>query len=106
LREVALPDHIVFDWDPVKAAANLAKHGVTFELAMRVFDDPLALSVLDRAAPAGEERWVTIGASVPAGLILVVHTHVELDQGAALIRIISARRPTRNEQRQYENEPG
>lgn len=85
-----------FEWDPVKASRNLAKHEVSFEQAMGVFADPLALSVLDRTAPAGEERWITIGASGPAGLLLVVHTHVEIDDRIAIIRIISARRPTRN----------
>ena len=94
-----------FEWDPAKAEANAAKHGVTFEQAMSVFADPLALSVLDRAAPVGEERWITIGAAGPVGLLLVVHAHIEIDDNVAIIRIISARRPTRNERKQYEDDP-
>ena len=100
-----MPNQTLFAWDPAKAAANLAKHGVSFDAAMAVFTDPLALSVLDRAAPAGEERWITIGAAGPAGLLLVVHTHIEFGATPAIIRIISARRPTRNERKHYENDP-
>jgi hypothetical protein len=96
---------LLFDWDPAKAAANASKHGVTFEQAMGVFDDPLALSVLDPAAPTGEERWVTIGLASGVGLVLVVHTHIELDEETLAIRMISARAPTRKERTRYENEP-
>jgi uncharacterized DUF497 family protein len=52
---------IEFDWDPVKAASNAAKHGVTFEEAITVFLDPLARSILDRDHEADEERWITLG---------------------------------------------
>ena len=52
---------VEFDWNPVKAASNLAKHGVSFEEAMAVFADPLALSRLDENHGATEERWVTMG---------------------------------------------
>ncbi len=53
---------IKYDWDPEKAATNLAKHKVSFEDAMTVFQDRLALSRLE-AASGNEERWITIGAS-------------------------------------------
>ena len=52
---------VEFDWNPVKAASNLAKHGVSFEEAMAVFADPLALSRLDENHGAIEERWVAMG---------------------------------------------
>jgi uncharacterized protein len=93
---------IEFDWDPAKAASNRAKHGVSFEDAMGVFLDPLALSRRDVDHGEREERWVTIGMATGERLILVVHTHVELYDDRVLIRIISARRPTRPEARQYE----
>jgi uncharacterized DUF497 family protein len=93
-----------FDWDPAKAASNLAKHGVSFEDAMGVFLDPLALSLLDDAHGATEERWVTIGLSRGTNLLVVVHTHVEIDDDRIHIRIISARKPTKREKRQYEQE--
>ena len=54
----------------------------------------------------GEERWVTVGRAVTAAFLLVVHTHVDLSADRVLIRIISARRPSRNEIRQYEDEAG
>jgi len=91
-----------FDWDPAKAESNRRKHGVTFESAMGVFSDPLALSLLDNESGQGEERWVTIGRNPASNLLLVVHTFVELSAERAAIRIISARRPTRREARQYQ----
>jgi uncharacterized protein len=91
-----------FDWDPAKADSNRRKHGVTFEAAMGVFSDPLALSLLDNESGQGEERWVTIGRNSASNLLLVVHTYMELSAERAAIRIISARRPTRREVRQYE----
>ena len=57
---------IEFDWDPAKAASNLDKHGVSFEDAMAVLSDPLALSRLDDDS-AHETRWVTIGMGAARG---------------------------------------
>ena len=91
-----------FDWDPAKAESNRRKHGVAFEDAMGVFADPLALSRLDEESGQGEERWVTIGRNPASNLLLVVHTYVEMSAERAAVRIISARRPTRRETRQYE----
>ena len=91
-----------FDWDPAKAESNRRKHGVTFEAAMGVFSDPLALSLLDNESGQGEERWVTIGRNPASNLLLVVHTYIELSAERAAIRIISARRPTRREAHQYQ----
>ena len=92
-----------FDWDPAKAASNRLKHGVTFEAAMGVFKDPLALSVLDDKSGAGEERWVTMGRDAANQLLVVVHTYREVSAERVAIRIISARRPTRREVRSYED---
>jgi uncharacterized protein len=91
-----------FDWDPAKAESNRRKHGVTFEEAMAVFGDPLALSLLDNESGQGEERWVTIGRNPASNLLVVVHTYIELSLERVAIRIISARRPTRREVRQYQ----
>ena len=93
-----------FDWDPAKAAANLIKHDVSFEDAMAIFLDPLALSQPDDGHGTAEERWITIGHSRDT-MLLVVHTFSELDEDRAYIRIISARKPTKNERRQYEQAP-
>lgn len=90
-----------FDWDPAKAAANIAKHGVAFNLAMTVFLDPLAMSRFDEDNSDAEPRWVTLGEAKGGQLIVVVHTYVETATERVAIRIISARQPTRREMRQY-----
>ena len=91
-----------FEWDPPKAAANLRKHGISFELAATVFLDPGALSLYDRAhSEAGEDRWITLGMDAPGRLLVVCHTWREADEGAASCRIISARKATKTEARQY-----
>ena len=92
---------IEFDWDPKKEASNRAKHGVAFELAMTVFRDPLAATILDNQHGADAERWITLGESANGTLVLVVHTWVQTNADFTLVRIISARRPTRREARQY-----
>jgi len=93
-----------FDWDPAKATSNTAKHGVTFEEAMTVFRDPLARSLLDRDHGAGEERWVTLGETATGNILVVVHTWFEIDPERTAVRIISARRSTRIETRQYRDD--
>jgi hypothetical protein len=96
---------IDFDWDPAKAASNASKHGVTFEAAMAVFRDPLARSAVDRDSGSGEERWVTLGETTGGNLLVVVHTWNDIDPDRTVVRIISARRPTPNEARQYREDP-
>jgi len=81
-----------FEWDDEKNRANLAKHGVSFELASYVFDDPLHRSVPDPYEH--EERWRTIGVVENRMTILVVHTVVEIQGEEELVRIISARLAT------------
>ena len=92
---------IDFDWDPTKEASNSTKHGVSFELAMTVFRDPLAATILDTTHGADEERWITLGESANGTLIVAVHTWVQTSADHAFVRIISARRPSRREARQY-----
>jgi uncharacterized protein len=92
-----------FEWDQQKAQANLKKHGVSFELAMHVFDDPFAYSRQDRDVN-GELRWQTIGRVDGYLLLLVAHTVVLPYEEEELIRIISARRADRTERKRYENE--
>jgi uncharacterized DUF497 family protein len=90
-----------FDWDPAKAATNLAKHGVAFEAAMTVFLDPLARSRFDEDNSDKETRWVTLGEARNGLLLVVVHTYIETAPDRVYVRIISARRPTGREARQY-----
>ena len=96
---------IDFDWDPAKATSNAAKHGATFGEAMTVFVDPFARSMLDPDHGTDEERWVTLGEASTGNLLVVVHTWREMDPYRTAVRIISARRPTRNEARQYREDP-
>ena len=86
-----------FEWDSAKADHNLSKHGVSFEEAGTVFDDLLFITVLDEEHSVDEERYITLGLSATGKLLLIAHTD---RQGA--IRIISARKATKNEQRFYE----
>ncbi len=88
-------------WDPAKDRANRRKHGLSFDTARRVFDDPLALSRLDTSSEE-EERWTTVGL-IGSVVVLIVHTWPEPDGGGETIgRIISARKATPHERRVYE----
>lgn len=92
---------MLFNWDSVKAEANLKKHGVSFEMAQTVFDDPFHLSVVD-SKKNQEERWITIGQSADGQPLVVVHLYCCDQEGSEMIRIISARKATRKEKKQYE----
>ena len=89
-----------FEWDVAKNHSNHAKHGISFELASRVFDDPLAVYVFDRIVD-GEERWHAVGKIGSLPVLVVVHTYRE-QAGDEVIRIISARQASSHERRQYE----
>lgn len=83
-------------YDPAKSAANLKKHKVSLADAEGVLQDPLALTIEDRNSE-GERRFVTIGLGGAGELLVVVYTERRGDY-----RLISARRPTRKERKQYE----
>ena len=91
---------ISFEWDETKANANVRKHGISFEVAARVFADPLAVSGQDRIE-SGEHRWQTIGMVDGYLLVLVAHT-VWHNDDTEVIRIISARRANKQERKHYE----
>jgi hypothetical protein len=86
-----------FEWNEGKARANLAKHDVSFEEACTVFGDPLSLTIGDPAHSQAEDRFIIIGNSHRAQLLVVVHT-----ERGDNIRIISARRASRRERKSYE----
>jgi len=90
------------EWDEKKNRTNQKKHGVSFELAQEIFNDPLALSKLDRME-GSEERWHTLGMVEQIVLLLVTHA-VRHDEGEEVIRIISARKATAHERRHYEQD--
>lgn len=89
-----------FIWDDNKNRINRSKHGVSFETAQLVFDDPAHLSRQDRYEN-GEERWQTLEQIGGVVVLLVAHTILD-DRGEETIRIISARKATKEERRRYE----
>ena len=90
-----------FEWDPVKAASNAKKHKVTFEAAKTVFYDDFAVQFLDEEHFTVEDRFLLLGMSSDARLLLVCHCErVEGD----VIRIVSARKATENEAQYYRGE--
>jgi len=90
------------EWDPAKAKQNLTKHGVSFGQAATVLLDPLVVNLYDDEHSQDEERWVTLGRSVQGTILVVVHTFDEQPRGNITVRIISARRATKREQKRYE----
>jgi uncharacterized DUF497 family protein len=89
-----------FLWDSDKARRNLNKHDVAFEDAELVWSDPFLLVAFDRVEE-GEERWHALGMSAGVVLLLVVHTYPGEDDD--VIRIVSARKATKNERKAYED---
>jgi len=91
-----------FEWDLEKARTNLIKHGVAFEDAEFVWDDPLHVIRFDRVEN-GEERWWAIGVVGAVAILVAVHAFPGPDDETR-VRIISARRASRQERRIYEQE--
>jgi hypothetical protein len=88
---------VIFEWDALEAAANLKKHGTSFDDAASVFLDPLAVTFPDPDHSAEELREITVGHTMRKQLLLVSHC-----DRRGRIRIVSARRATHTERRQYE----
>jgi uncharacterized DUF497 family protein len=89
---------MLVEWDPKKAASNFRKHRVQFAESVAVLEDERAITLRD--VEDEEERWVSIGSDALGGVLVVVYT-----LRANRIRIISARRATRQEHAQYEEKP-
>ena len=92
---------IKFEWNPAKATANIKKHGVSFEEAKSVFYDELALQFYDDDNSESEDRFLMLGLSRDSRVLIVCHC--ERDSGNT-VRIISARKATRNERKFYQGE--
>jgi len=90
---------IKFEWDTTKATSNKKKHEVSFEEAQSVFYDEFALQFFDEDNSGSENRFLMLGFSDKARLLIVCHC--ERDQGN-IIRIISARKATKNESNHYQ----
>ena len=91
-------EEIRFEWDENKNETNKTKHGVSFEEAKTVFYDENALVIDDPEHSAEEERFIILGMSRRANLLIVCHCYREAD---CVIRIISARKATKNETNAY-----
>lgn len=91
-----------FDWNPDKEKQNIRKHGMNFRKASSIFRDPSQLSIYDEEHSDYEDRWITIGLDDGGVLRVVVHTFEHLDKLNCNIRIISARKATNQEKKQYQ----
>ncbi len=88
-----------FEWDVEKAEANVLKHGVSFEEAASVFYDGLAVEFYDDENSEWEDRFLLLGLSASLRLLMVCHCYRAED---SVIRIISARKATKNEAKHYQ----
>ena len=89
---------IQFEWDDNKNLINIKKHGVSFEEAQTVFYDPDALVIHDEDHSEDEDRFLILGISLNQHILVVCHCYRSDDE---IIRIISARKATKSETRQY-----
>lgn len=87
-----------FEWSENKNRTNKKKHGISFEVAKLIFDDPCLISVLDKRFD--EERWYSIGSSSEI-MLFVAHTVEVNENGEEIIRIISARKAQKSERERY-----
>jgi uncharacterized DUF497 family protein len=89
---------VIYEWDPKKAADNLKSHKVSFDEAVTVFTDPMALTFDDPDHSLDERRYITIGTSNKQRILFLSHA----DQGEDRVRIISARSATPREAHAYQ----
>ena len=90
-----------FEWNEEKSMHNLQKHGVSFEEAKEVFEDPFHISKLDHRFDYFEERWITLGSTKKDKILVVANIFFD-DNGEEIIRIISARKANQKERIFYE----
>jgi uncharacterized DUF497 family protein len=96
-----MPVNYNFEWDPIKARANLDKHGVAFDEAATVFKDSRAISIFDPDHSETEDRWVTMGISEKERLLIVIQTFLKEGEDTIIIRIITSRKATKHETASY-----
>ncbi len=88
---------LIFEWDTDKAKRNIETHGISFDEASTTFKDTLSSTIHDPLHSDEEDRFILIGNSIKNHLLVVVHTEI-----GNKIRIISARKATKKERKQYE----
>ncbi len=91
-----------FEWDSRKAKSNINKHQISFERATTIFRDPNILSIPDEDHSESEERWLTMGLDESGILLVISHTFKFMGKDVYKVRIISARKVTKAEVKQYE----
>ena len=94
-----------FEWAPEKTRSNLAKHKVSFDRVREAFEDPHSITVVDRVVD-GELRWRTLGRVGFVTVLFIAHTYEDDERNEVVVRVISARRADRYEQRSYERGDG
>ena len=90
-----------FEWNKEKSLSDFQKHGVSFEEAKEVFDDPFHISKLDHRFDYFEERWITLGSTSKDNILVVANMFFD-GNGEEIIRIISARKANEKERKFYE----
>lgn len=91
-----------FEWDEKKNKSSIKSHGVSFEEAAEVFDDPFCISMLDKRFNYYEERWISLGSTIKGKIIVTGYAYYLAENSEERIRIITARKATRKEREQYE----
>ncbi|MCL5062199.1 MAG: BrnT family toxin [Nitrospirae bacterium] len=93
-----------FEWDEKKNKANIKNHGISFEEAAELFDDPFCISILDRRFDYYEERWISLGSTIKGNIVVIGYAYYLTEGGESeeRIRIITARKATKKEREQYE----
>ncbi len=94
---------VQFEWDETKAATNLKKHGISFELAVSVFNDPFILTIADIDHSQAEERWFSIGLASNGVLLALAYLWSENEFHSITIRLITARKATTTEVGYYKD---
>ena len=91
-------DGLEFQWDEQKEKANISKHGVSFEEARSVFHDENAIQFFDPDHSEDEDRFILLGMSIKIRALVICHCYRE---GETVVRIMSARKADRDEEREY-----
>ncbi|MEE8484365.1 MAG: BrnT family toxin [Nitrospinota bacterium] len=91
---------MIFEWDPEKEKINRRKHKATFFDACYVFSDKYMLTLYDEDHSDDEDRWITMGQSLEGSILVVIHTYRKIRRKES-VRIISARKATKYEEKQY-----
>ncbi len=94
---------MLFEWDEEKDKKNIQVHNISFDVASDIFYDPYCIQKIDTRFDYDEERWQAIGAGVNGVTILLVAYTYRDDENNEIIRLISARRATTKEKKEYEN---